>query len=209
MANKTFQGRIVQKHDTKANWDKAINFIPLKGEIIIYDDLNKIKIGDGTTKINDLKFSLANSDLFICKVTASGTNYTCDKTIREMMDAQSAGKIVVAIYGTITYSLYAMTQAFVRFVAISGNVVSELNVRPDGTTLISSSKLQESALITDLEANKDNNTSYPSAKAVYDAIPHPDNKTDTQTQSVSMDNNGKLWTTPTATTIVTWAEDGT
>lgn len=57
MANKTYQGRIVQKHDSSANWAKAINFIPLKGEIIIYDDLNKIKIGDGTTKINDLDFS--------------------------------------------------------------------------------------------------------------------------------------------------------
>lgn len=56
MANKTFQGRIVQKHDTKANWDKAINFVPLKGELIIYDDLKKIKIGDGTTKIGDLVF---------------------------------------------------------------------------------------------------------------------------------------------------------
>lgn len=56
MANKTFQGRIVQKHDTKANWDKATNFVPLKGEIIIYDDLNKIKIGDGSTKINNLAF---------------------------------------------------------------------------------------------------------------------------------------------------------
>ena len=56
MANKTFQGRIIQKHDTKANWDKATNFIPLKGEIILYDDLNEIKIGDGTTKINDLDF---------------------------------------------------------------------------------------------------------------------------------------------------------
>lgn len=56
MANKTFQGRIVQKHDTEANWKKATNFVPLKGEIIIYDDLNKIKIGDGATKINDLKF---------------------------------------------------------------------------------------------------------------------------------------------------------
>ena len=51
MANKTFQGRIVQKHDTKANWEKATNFIPLKGEIILYDDLNEIKIGDGITKI--------------------------------------------------------------------------------------------------------------------------------------------------------------
>lgn len=56
MANKTFQGRIVQKHDTKANWDKATNFVPLKGEIIVYDDLKKIKIGDGTTKVGDLAF---------------------------------------------------------------------------------------------------------------------------------------------------------
>ena len=57
MANKTFQGRIVQKHDTKANWDKATNFVPLKGEIIVYDDLKKIKIGDGTTKVGDLAFT--------------------------------------------------------------------------------------------------------------------------------------------------------
>lgn len=56
MASKTFQSRIVQKHDTQANWEKATNFIPLKGEIIVYDDISKIKIGDGTTKINDLKF---------------------------------------------------------------------------------------------------------------------------------------------------------
>ena len=57
MANKTYQGRIVQKHDSSVNWAKATNFIPLKGEIIIYDDLNKIKIGDGTTKVGNLKFS--------------------------------------------------------------------------------------------------------------------------------------------------------
>lgn len=56
ISHKTFQGRIVQKHDTEANWKKAINFIPLKGEIIIYDDLKKIKIGDGTTKVTDLVF---------------------------------------------------------------------------------------------------------------------------------------------------------
>lgn len=56
MANKTFQGRIIQKHDTKANWDKATNFVPLKGEIIVYDDLKKIKIGDGVTKVGNLAF---------------------------------------------------------------------------------------------------------------------------------------------------------
>lgn len=56
MVNNTFQGRIIQKHDTKANWDKATNFVPLKGEIIIYDDLKKIKIGDGATKVGNLVF---------------------------------------------------------------------------------------------------------------------------------------------------------
>ncbi len=48
--------RIIQKHDSSANWAKATAFVPLKGEIIIYDDLGKIKIGDGTAKVNDLPF---------------------------------------------------------------------------------------------------------------------------------------------------------
>ena len=48
--------RIIQKHDSSANWAKATTFVPLKGEIIIYDDLGKIKIGDGATKVNDLPF---------------------------------------------------------------------------------------------------------------------------------------------------------
>lgn len=59
MANKTFQGRIVQKHDTKANWDKALNFVPLLGEIIIYDDLNDFKIGDGVSKVGELEFAVS------------------------------------------------------------------------------------------------------------------------------------------------------
>lgn len=48
--------RIIQKHDSSANWAKATTFVPLKGEIIIYDDLGKIKIGDGVAKVNDLPF---------------------------------------------------------------------------------------------------------------------------------------------------------
>ena len=50
-------GRIQQKADTSANWAKATNFIPLKGEIIIYTDKNQFKIGDGTTKVNELPFA--------------------------------------------------------------------------------------------------------------------------------------------------------
>ena len=34
---KTVKTRIVNKHDIEANWIKAVNFVPLKGELIIYD----------------------------------------------------------------------------------------------------------------------------------------------------------------------------
>lgn len=61
MAEKNLTTRIKHKTDTSANWAKAVNFVPLKGEIIVYSDLRKIKVGDGTTKVNSLQF-LADSD---------------------------------------------------------------------------------------------------------------------------------------------------
>lgn len=53
---KQIQTRIAQKIDTSENWGKAVNFIPLAGEIIIYSDLKKFKVGDGVTKVNKLDF---------------------------------------------------------------------------------------------------------------------------------------------------------
>ena len=53
MANeKSMNTRVLLKNDIEANWEKAINFIPKQGEIIIYDiDANynyeRFKIGDG------------------------------------------------------------------------------------------------------------------------------------------------------------------
>ena len=55
---KRLNSRLIQKNDTSANWETASNngFVPLKGEIIIYTDLNKIKIGDGVTVVGNLEF---------------------------------------------------------------------------------------------------------------------------------------------------------
>lgn len=52
-------GRQQQKYDTEERWVEAgeKGFIPKAGEIIVYSDLNKIKIGDGNTNINNLEFS--------------------------------------------------------------------------------------------------------------------------------------------------------
>ena len=62
MAEKSLQARIQNKCDLTANWEKATNFIPKKGEIIIYSDgggtgIPKMKVGDGTTKVGSLKFA--------------------------------------------------------------------------------------------------------------------------------------------------------
>ena len=68
--------RIRLKHDTTANWNNARGFIPMAGEIIIYDDyqvktwqveeygeivtktenIPGIKIGDGQAYVQDLPF---------------------------------------------------------------------------------------------------------------------------------------------------------
>ena len=66
MAEKTLKTRIIQKHDTEANWSLATNFTPLNGEIIIYDEdenynYKRIKIGNGIDNVNDLPFTIDNA----------------------------------------------------------------------------------------------------------------------------------------------------
>lgn len=61
LSTKTLNTRVIQKHDTEANWAKATSFIPKKGEIIIYDtDSNhtipRFKIGDGIKVISNIPF---------------------------------------------------------------------------------------------------------------------------------------------------------
>lgn len=61
VSEKIFNTRIVHKHDTEANWNKATNFIPKAGELIIYDadathTYVRIKIGDGEKTVIALPF---------------------------------------------------------------------------------------------------------------------------------------------------------
>lgn len=68
----TYQTRVMSKHDTTENWNNAAGFVPLPGEIIIYDDYKTItyedhgetitknipgiKIGNGNAYVQDLAF---------------------------------------------------------------------------------------------------------------------------------------------------------
>lgn len=58
---KTINTRILNKIDTQANWDILTDFVPKKGELIIYSpdenyDYSRIKIGDGITNVKELPF---------------------------------------------------------------------------------------------------------------------------------------------------------
>ena len=75
MAEKTLNTRIQMKTDTEVNWNKATNFIPKNGEIIIYavdatHSYQRVKVGDGTKKVNELPFI---NDI----ITESTINSTC------------------------------------------------------------------------------------------------------------------------------------
>lgn len=78
----TIKTRILLKTDTTANWEEAINFIPQKGEVCIYSDrfqledgsyVPDIKVGDGTSSINELKFI--------------GENYVSNSEMDELYEA--------------------------------------------------------------------------------------------------------------------------
>lgn len=76
---KNFKARIQNKHDIEVNWNKATTFVPLAGELIIYDresadgttllpgvslptgrtvpyTYNRVKVGDGVTPVTQLSF---------------------------------------------------------------------------------------------------------------------------------------------------------
>ena len=80
MAEKSLNTRIIHKHDTEANWNKATNFIPKQGEFIIYDEdsshsYKRIKIGNGTTKVINLPFTVAS-------ITNAEIDTICGTTIQ-------------------------------------------------------------------------------------------------------------------------------
>lgn len=70
MANKNINARFQNKHDIEANWLTLENFIPMQGEIIVYDvdsshNFIRVKVGDGSNNINNLPFITDNHELKI------------------------------------------------------------------------------------------------------------------------------------------------
>jgi hypothetical protein len=80
---KTISTRIAQKHDLEANWLSFADFVPMQGELIIYDievdstgktlalptgrtvpyTYERMKIGDGKTAVTALPFIVSEAEI--------------------------------------------------------------------------------------------------------------------------------------------------
>ena len=104
---KNIQTRIQHKHDIEANWLKATNFIPKAGELIIYDvDAThtepRLKIGNGTTTVNNLPFAGDNSKATDTKVTQNAAITTAGEYPVILGNTTSIAKITDAVNKTST-----------------------------------------------------------------------------------------------------------
>ena len=124
----TIDVRIVSRHDIETNWIKAVNFIPLRGEIIIYDaevdeegntlvdaegtvqlpegrtipyTFARIKIGDGKTVVTDLPFTNTDTKAYVDLVRETLMTYidnTLDHITAEAAIADGNGNVIVNTY---------------------------------------------------------------------------------------------------------------
>lgn len=124
----TFNTRILLKNDTEANWIIHSNFVPQKGEMVIYNpDSNfsapRIKIGDGVTTIGDLPF-LANiiteEDLATSKAIQEAFNEKVNKSGDEML-----GKL------TVPGVLLPDDEAYVTTHSSNKGIIFKLNIGTD------------------------------------------------------------------------------
>ncbi len=96
---KRLKTRMVQKHGTKAEWDAATNFVPLEGELIIYEDGAKggsnvpaIMVGDGTKTVDKLTpvGKYTHSDSTLAWDTEKTIGYVGDDAVMVKLPAQYA-----------------------------------------------------------------------------------------------------------------------
>lgn len=106
MGEHSLSVRMQQKIDTVANWAKATNFVPKKGEIIVYSDgsgvgVPKIKVGDGTTVVGSLKFLEADKTLTATEIETALGYKPEEETPKAQTDTATLGTELISSNGWI------------------------------------------------------------------------------------------------------------
>lgn len=191
-----------------------------------------IKIGDTTTSYDGSAaktVEIPNNapDVLLCTISGAGTSaspFTCDKTTAQIYEAAQVGKQVYMVSGGIFLSLSFVDEHMARFTKVTSvdtldgmqGYATLITVQSNGKVSVKQTGLEQTSNRVNAISASSTNTQYPGAKAVWDAIPHPEAKTDAMTQAVGKDVDGKLWTAPGGggsssgiELVYTWTADGT
>lgn len=146
MANVTVKTRIFNKHDTTANWNTRSTFVPKAGEIIIYTDIHKVKVGDGTSTISTLPF-IDDKDLsnYVTESELSATISETVSSINKIIPTVNNATITVqqngATKGTFTLNqsgnaIISLTDTNTTYTAGTGLTLSNnsFSVKTDYST---------------------------------------------------------------------------
>lgn len=157
--------------------------------------------GDGKGGI-----SVANApDVLLCTISGAGTSaspFTCDKTTAQIYEAAQAGKQVYVVSGGVFCSLSFVSEHTARFTKVTStdtltgvqSYVTLITVQNNGKVSAKQTGLEQTSNKVNTISASSTVAEYPSANAVWNAIPHPEDKTDAMTQAVGKDADGKLWT---------------
>lgn len=140
---KNMNTRIQHKHDIEANWNKALNFIPKIGEIIVYDiddncNYSRFKIGDGVRTINDLEFLLDTQYILHNSNTLSQIleQYDIKATHYATSGTGASTQAKVATIQNGSFTLEAGCRVAVKFTYANTAAAPTLNVNSSGAKTI-------------------------------------------------------------------------
>lgn len=174
MATNTIKTRIQHKNGSASDWSQAITFVPLKGELIIYNDaaMPKIKIGDGTTLVENLPF-IGASITINGAITSTPSLYapTSAGTTGQVLKSQGSGKepIWATEYSYTLPTASSSTLGGVKIgtgIAISSGVISNSGVRSietgstNGTISVNTNGTTAEIAVKGLGSNAYTSTSY-------------------------------------------------
>lgn len=136
MANTTLKTRIVLNNKTQAEWESETysSTVPLKGEVCIYSDLRKIKIGDGTSTIAELTFANLTPEEVQSLISAASHSHS-NKSILDATTASFTTTLLNKLNG-IAAGAQVNQNAFSKVTV--GSTTVEADTATDTLTLVGS-----------------------------------------------------------------------
>jgi hypothetical protein len=123
----------------------------VEGDLTQLDTTNK---SDLVSAINEVKGAVdASTDILEVVVTESSGSYSANKTLAEMVAADTAGKLVYVTYGGKNFVATALSASGAEFTAIDSNTVAKFSVSVADVVTYAETVLATQTFVTDKTGN--------------------------------------------------------